>query len=382
MVKQLGKQFYVEGIEVYNTSMASKLADVSKSTIAKYCKNGLKGCFKNGSKWVITKDLFDEQLRTGFIFQNKETEIEVWTEKALTKESSNNELTKYFKYIKKIHDQNGENFPVDFDLVWPLAYTRRSKAVEALKRNFKEDVDYISYGQNNGSKKHEEFVEVVDNQDDAHVVHGKRRQSKELFTITLKALEFFIARKNEHVFDVYRKVFHIATDIQRQSINKNDVVKMIEETVFPVKTQMELLYDKVNNTEMYLKDISQNTALMIQEFKNARALPLPEHVIVDKNMHGNNFDIDLDIDDILDEIKSKPTIRQVSSDTTPEEEAVNFLTIKKASKKSHEDFMKDFFILVRKSGFKGRFNPQKIPGQYFVDVARKGYINLAYEALK
>lgn len=65
-------------------------------------------------------------------------------EKSLTLQSSNEELKAYFEAVCKIVGSNTNEFPINLDEVWPLAYSEKGKAVRALKDRFIEDVDYKS----------------------------------------------------------------------------------------------------------------------------------------------------------------------------------------------------------------------------------------------
>ena len=61
--------------------------------------------------------------------------------KALTKTSSNEEIKAYFKAVFEL-SRSEEYFPVDIDEVWMLVYNRRDYAIDALKKEFIEKVDY------------------------------------------------------------------------------------------------------------------------------------------------------------------------------------------------------------------------------------------------
>lgn len=103
----------------------------------------------------------------------------------LTKDSSEQEIKSYFDAVLKL-SQSGKEFPINFDEVWLLAFTRKNDAVKALKRKFIEGVDFQSLSQN-----------------------PQRGGSSPLqYWLTPSCLEFFIARKVRPVFEVYRKVFH------------------------------------------------------------------------------------------------------------------------------------------------------------------------------
>ena len=102
----------------------------------------------------------------------------------LSKESTNDEVREYFKSIFNL-SKSANKFPVNLDEVWPLVYNRRDYAVDALKKDFIEGLDYISTSVKTGvgSVKYEYYI-------------------------TVSCLEFFIARKVRPVFEVYRQVFH------------------------------------------------------------------------------------------------------------------------------------------------------------------------------
>lgn len=99
-------------------------------------------------------------------------------------------LESYFTKIRELL-KTGESFPINIDDVWALVYSERGKAVRALKGEFIEN---------------EEFILVAQN--------GKQRggHNKINYFLSVKTMEFFIARKKKEVFEVYRKIFHNAMD--------------------------------------------------------------------------------------------------------------------------------------------------------------------------
>lgn len=111
-------------------------------------------------------------------------------EKSLTLQSSNEELKAYFEAVCRIVDSNTNEFPINLDEVWPLAYSEKGKAVRALKDGFIEDVDYKSI--------------TINGKTDT----GGYRVNN--YFITVSCLEYLIARKHRSVFEVYRRVFHAA----------------------------------------------------------------------------------------------------------------------------------------------------------------------------
>lgn len=109
----------------------------------------------------------------------------------LSKNSNDDEIKAYFLEVSKLA-KSKEEFPVDFDQVWMLAYAYKHKAIKKLKDGFIQGVDYKSV-----TKK----VECKNG-------IGSSRVDK--YYITIPCLEFFIARKVRTVFEVYRQVFHKA----------------------------------------------------------------------------------------------------------------------------------------------------------------------------
>ena len=52
----------------------------------------------------------------------------------LSKNSSENEIKRYFKAVLKLA-QSDDEFPINLDEVWPLVYSEKGKAVRALTSN-------------------------------------------------------------------------------------------------------------------------------------------------------------------------------------------------------------------------------------------------------
>ena len=107
----------------------------------------------------------------------------------LSKESTENEIKTYFQKVLELKQSNDE-FPVNLEEVWPLVYGKKSDAVEALRKDFIEHVDFQSLRQNpqRGS------ASPID------------------YNLSVSCLEYFIVRKVRPIFDVYRKVFHRAAE--------------------------------------------------------------------------------------------------------------------------------------------------------------------------
>lgn len=115
----------------------------------------------------------------------------------LTKQSSSEEIKKYFNAVLKLAKAS-EEFPVNLDEVWPLVYTRRDSAIDALKRDFIENEDYTT------------VRNLLDGGKLAPESTGASwgGNNKLDYFLTVSCLEYFIVKKVRPVFEVYRKIFH------------------------------------------------------------------------------------------------------------------------------------------------------------------------------
>ena len=120
----------------------------------------------------------------------------------LSKESSDNELKCYFEAVLKLSQSDNE-FPINLEDVWVLAYTNKGDAVKALKKNFIESIDYEVFSKNPKNPQ------------------GGR--PTENYMLSTSCLEYFIARKVRPVFEVYRQVFHKA--VQKETLFKESEIK-------------------------------------------------------------------------------------------------------------------------------------------------------------
>lgn len=123
----------------------------------------------------------------------------------LSKESSNNELKCYFEAVLKL-SQSDNQFPINLNDVWMLAYSEKGKAVRALKKDFIEGIDY--HLAQNGK--------VIKTQEIQNGITAN-------YLLSTSCLEYFIARKVRPVFEVYRQVFHKA--VQKEPLFKESEIK-------------------------------------------------------------------------------------------------------------------------------------------------------------
>ena len=138
---------------------------------------------------------------------------------ALTWSSSTEEIKRYFKAILELSKLDVP-YPVSLDYVWMLAYSRKDKAVTALKENFIESIDYQVFHQKGENPK------------------GGRPTIE--YHLSVSCLEYFIARKVRPVFDVYREVFHKVNEIapkvaKSSAADKRKIAKLEKELEFTKK---------------------------------------------------------------------------------------------------------------------------------------------------
>lgn len=119
----------------------------------------------------------------------------------LSKNSNENEIKRYFKAVLKL-SKSKEKYPVNLDEVWPLMYSAKHKAVEALKRDFIEEDDYKLV---NRKVEQVSGTKYIDD-----------------YYLTVPCLEYFIVKKVRPVFEVYRQVFHKAAE---QPLTLSDKMK-------------------------------------------------------------------------------------------------------------------------------------------------------------
>lgn len=128
---------------------------------------------------------------------------------SLTKESNESTIRKYFEAVLKLSNSIND-FPINLDSVWGLAYSAKEKAVRALKANFIEGIDYKVLAQNGENLK------------------GGRPTA--IYYLSIPCLEYFIARKVRPVFEVYRQVFHkVVTGKKEVIYTESEIKKLLTE---------------------------------------------------------------------------------------------------------------------------------------------------------
>lgn len=146
----------------------------------------------------------------------------------LTKQSTAPEIRCYFEGVLSLARGN-EEFPVNLDDVWPLAFARKAAAVEKLRDSnlFIEGIDYkvlrtqieqsieVGNHEENGlfPQTGEKSGLFTQNREKSGFITQNGEKVKmgrpvNIYMLSVPCLEFFIARKVRPVFEVYRQVFH------------------------------------------------------------------------------------------------------------------------------------------------------------------------------
>lgn len=175
----------------------------------------------------------------------------------LTINATESELKSYFEHVCRLVDE-GEEYPVNLDEVWPLVYSEKGKAVRVLTDNFIENVDYKVFTLN------------------AKNLNGGRPANE--YHLTAPCLEYFIARKVRAVFEVYRRVFHGArkqltavqpmTNIQMLAAQAQAMVEM-EQRQMLMEYNQKLIAEKVDELELRTRD---NDFMSVMGFANIHHL--------------------------------------------------------------------------------------------------------------
>lgn len=172
----------------------------------------------------------------------------------LTKESNENDIKRYFEAILKL-SQSKDRFPVSLDDVWMLVYGQKSDAVEALKSNFIEEIDFQVLRENPQNSKGGRPVNV--------------------YKLTTSCLEFFIARKVRLVFEVYRKVFHNSIEtVRRISTQKESKPKNLNVS----KKRVEAIFTWVEGLSSMFNLSNLAKFKVLEKEAELLSLPMPDEI--------------------------------------------------------------------------------------------------------
>ncbi len=104
----------------------------------------------------------------------------------------------YFAFLFEA-EQSGEQFPVDFDRVWPMAYRLRENAIRAL-------VD------ESGCYEGEDWILLNSELNSYHRCVGR---PKEQIPLSISCLEYFIVKKIRPIFEIDRQCRIAVTEAAR-----------------------------------------------------------------------------------------------------------------------------------------------------------------------
>jgi hypothetical protein len=192
------------------------------------------------------------------------------------KEINENEIKNYFEKILELKN-TGEDFPVDFDDVWMLVYSRRNNAVRELKRNFIQNFDYhpliLNDKQNQillrRNPQQDSTQNLAQSPDYQFLLQNEQKEFKQgrsfiTYKLSVPCLEFFIAKRVRPVFEVYRQVFHQAVD---EKINYMTLllemgkrVKDLEDLLWQKQNEDELIRSKTLKMETDIWNLKMNTS--------------------------------------------------------------------------------------------------------------------------
>lgn len=165
----------------------------------------------------------------------------------LTKQSSDSEIKAYFIQVLNL-SRSKEEFPVNLDEVWALAYKEKGKAVRALRTSelFVEGIDYQVFTPN-GQKEDGVFAQNGKKSDDTQ--NGGKNvggRPQNTYMLSVPCLEFFIARRVRPVFEVYRQVFHKVAGGGISLGNQvfQSVPMSLEETLAPLARYNAMIEDR------------------------------------------------------------------------------------------------------------------------------------------
>lgn len=173
----------------------------------------------------------------------------------LTKQSTAQDIKAYFEEVLKL-SKDSKEFPVNLDEVWPLVYSRKDKAVRALKEgeSFFEGIDYILLPQNGEQ-----------DGNNGKQVNSWGGNNQVTYMLSVPCLEFFIARKVRPVFEVYRQVFH--------KVASGEIVHLapvyskpcdLESTLLPLRDYTDEIYQRWKR----LFDLSNRSDRANKEYTN------------------------------------------------------------------------------------------------------------------
>lgn len=179
----------------------------------------------------------------------------------LSKESSEEQIKAYFNAVLELSKKQ-EEFPINFDEVWMIVYEDKRSAIYELKDKFLQGIDY----------------QTVRKKVKASNVAGYVWADE--YKLTISCMEFFIARKVRPVFEVYRQIFHKATELDFKLPNFNNPAEAARAWA--------LEYEAKQQAQLEAKEAQDNVRRLVHDSKTYTAGEIAKEVGLRPAIELNN----------------------------------------------------------------------------------------------
>lgn len=179
----------------------------------------------------------------------------------LSKESSEEQIKAYFNAVLELSKKQ-EEFPINFDEVWMIVYEDKRSAIYELKDKFLQGIDY----------------QTVRKKVKASNVAGYVWADE--YKLTISCMEFFIARKVRPVFEVYRQIFHKATELDFKLPNFNNLAEAARAWA--------LEYEAKQQAQLEAKEAQDNVKRLVHDSKTYTAGEIAKEVGLRSAIELNN----------------------------------------------------------------------------------------------
>lgn len=179
----------------------------------------------------------------------------------LSKESSEEQIKAYFNAVLELSKKQ-EEFPINFDEVWMIVYEDKRSAIYELKDKFLQGIDY----------------QTVRKKVKASNVAGYVWADE--YKLTISCMEFFIARKVRPVFEVYRQIFHKATELDFKLPNFNNPAEAARAWA--------LEYEAKQQAQLEAKEAQDNVKRLVHDSKTYTAGEIAKEVGLRSAIELNN----------------------------------------------------------------------------------------------
>lgn len=179
----------------------------------------------------------------------------------LSKESSEEQIKAYFNAVLELSKKQ-EEFPINFDEVWMIVYEDKRSAIYELKDKFLQGIDY----------------QTVRKKVKASNVAGYVWADE--YKLTISCMEFFIARKVRPVFEVYRQIFHKATELDFKLPNFNNPAEAARAWALEYEAKQQALLEA--------KEAQDNVKRLVHDSKTYTAGEIAKEVGLRSAIELNN----------------------------------------------------------------------------------------------